>query len=405
MPSTPPVDPKVRNQLLREAHARSGRNLTELYRLSMPELEAIANGGTTPPPKVVIKAEEATVPPPTMKAPPPTSGDPAAAALANMIKPYLDQKVDLEEVKAVVNTALAGHREEVLKEVDERVKDLVSTIKVEHFDGEIIEVKGAHKHFKKLLFYCGIRQNTYLYGPPGSGKSTGARMAADALKLNFGLSSFALDSPKSELAGVKDPISGNYRRTAFRECIEHGGIYLGDEIDNISPSLGIWLNNALARDETGKGVWVDFPDGKILRHKDFVFVASANTGGRGGDLLHQGRRPLDAATLDRFAKIEWGYDTALETAIVAGITKKPAAKAWMQWVRDVRKFVTEQGIPLVASPRASFLGAHIIESAPENLFTVEDIAAETIFGGIIKADVRGTIIRACPMPVLEGFKA
>jgi cobaltochelatase CobS len=61
-----------------------------------------------------------------------------------------------------------------------------------------------------------------------------------------------------------------------------------------------------------------FPDGSIKRHPETVIIAAANTWGFGGDANYIGRAKLDAAFLDRFVTLAWGYDEDLERTIALG---------------------------------------------------------------------------------------
>jgi hypothetical protein len=122
---------------------------------------------------------------------------------------------------------------------------------------------------------------------------------------------------------------------------------------------------------------MDFPDGCIQRHPDFRVVAGANTFGTGADRQYVGRNQLDAASLDRYAVIDWGYDEALEASLVGAPAPKNAptpvsisplsadeaqskALAWFENVRKVRKAVDDLKVRHVVSPRATINGARLL---------------------------------------------
>jgi MoxR-like ATPase len=84
------------------------------------------------------------------------------------------------------------------------------------------------------------------------------------------------------LTGFKSA-SGEYISTEFREAFEKGGLFLFDEIDASYPQAVLAFNAALAND------YMDFPDKRILRHKDFYCIAAANTFGQGADRQYIGR--------------------------------------------------------------------------------------------------------------------
>ena len=128
------------------------------------------------------------------------------------------------------------------------------------------------------------------------------------LELPFRFISVCPTTTKSEFFGYRDAV-GKYHSTAFREIFEGGGVFLIDEIDNGNSSSLSVLNTALVNDHCA------FPDGNIERHPDAVFVAAANTIGRGADVRYIGRNALDATTLDRFVFVRMDIDENLEMLI------------------------------------------------------------------------------------------
>jgi MoxR-like ATPase len=104
----------------------------------------------------------------------------------------------------------------------------------------------------------------------------------------------------------------HYLPSDFVQKYEHGGVFLADEADNSDASTILVLNSALANGH------ITLPNGRrIVKHKDFVFIVSANTFGHGQSREYVGRSQLDAAFLDRFvgSTVEMGYDKKLETAL------------------------------------------------------------------------------------------
>lgn len=208
-----------------------------------------------------------------------------------------------------------------------------------------------HFRFPLLLTACnarlrdGHRLNVWLAGPAGTGKTTAARTAAKALKLDFYFNG-AIDSPY-KLTGFTDA-NGRTIRTAFREAWEKGGVYLFDEVDASSPGAILEFNAALAN-----GVCA-FPDAIVPRHKDCVVIAGANTTGLGASLEYVGRMKQDAAFLDRFVVIAWDLDPALEAAICANAQ-------WVARVRLVRERVKTRGVKgALVTPRATLYGEALL---------------------------------------------
>ena len=245
-----------------------------------------------------------------------------------------------------------------------------------------IDLDANHKHhtFGTLRYYVEQRQHVYLWGLPGSGKSTAAEQVAEELGLPYGYVSLNPQTSEFRLLGYKDAM-GVYQETVFRHCYEHGGVFCVDELDNANPALLTTLNGML---ESNLGA---FPDCIVHRHHDFVFVATGNTNGRGATKSFPDRRKMDCAMMDRLAFIEWGYDEILETAIackIAGSVK--VGTEVTKWVQAVREWAAEHAPLLAVTPRASFRLCAALHSPQTN----EELLDTVLFHGIDK-----DIVRAC----------
>jgi hypothetical protein len=297
-------------------------------------------------------------------------------------------------LKSVQNAASASALDAIRSEV-ESLRSLVTaskplSIRVEREGSEPVTIDGAHASMPRLIDRIQRRKNVYLYGLPGSGKSTAARMAATALGLEYGYISLNPQTPDNRLLGFMDLNPGGdapiYRETVFFRCYTKGGVFCIDELDNASASLLTTLNGMI---ENGHGA---FPCGVLPRHKDFVLVATGNTAGRGGDVMFPERRAFDAAFSERFCFIRWEYDLALEEALTIGRNQK--AGAWLQWVRDVRAFCLKERIRQFFSPRCSFTGAELLMDKGN---AISDVAEEIGFRGLSE-DLKARILAAHPLP-------
>lgn len=224
------------------------------------------------------------------------------------------------------------------------------TLKIIQDNVEPVSLPRQHKDFIKLLKLCktrsrgGHRLNVWMTGPAGSGKTTAAANVAKALSLPFYFCGAVNDEYK--LLGFMDA-QGRVVRTPFREAFEHGGVFLLDEIDGCHPSVVLALNAALANG------MCDFADGNVQRHPDCVIVAAANTWGTGATHEYVGRTKLDAASLDRFAPMEWAYDEEMELALSGN-------EEWARKVQGWRRKMMAAGIKHVISPRATYNGADML---------------------------------------------
>jgi hypothetical protein len=309
-------------------------------------------------------------------------------ALFHAIEPLIDAKmrdykVDPEEFRTLATDVAY---ETAKKLIEERV----TTTHVVEVHGEkgVATISGAHKQMPTLLEWVAMGENVYVWGPPGGGKTTAASQVAKALGLQFGYLSVNLQTPESRLVGFIAPNTTDYHRTMFRECYENGGVFLLDEVDNGADSLLTSLDGALDNKICA------FPDRLVDMHPNFVCIAAANTAGRGGSIMHAGRRQQDSAFVDRFSYLEWEYDEDLETNIVRSICPDDVAFEWLKWVRAVRNYVTENDIKLVVSPRSSYRGAKALARGMS--MGPEALADAVLFKGI-SSDVKRTVLANCPL--------
>lgn len=265
--------------------------------------------------------------------PAPVSGD-AASQLAALIASLAGGKasVDESQVRAIVRKELEG----VVFPV---------TVQVSTNGQEAKKLEGVHhRRFPQLLQMLNAGLNVWLAGPAGTGKTTAAHNAAEALGLPFYFNG-AIDN-EYKLLGFTDA-QGRVVSRPFRKAYEEGGVYLFDEVDASMPSAVLAFNAALANGSC------DFPDGNIKRHPNFRVIAAANTYGHGANAEYVGRARMDGAFLDRFVTLTWELDEALERSL-AGNDK------WVTYVQDVRRKVASKGIKVIISPRASIHGARML---------------------------------------------
>lgn len=220
----------------------------------------------------------------------------------------------------------------------------------------------VHKKTPMIIKALASGVNVYMHGPAGSGKTTVARKCAEAFQLEF----YFAAKVESEymLLGFKDA-KGETVRTQFRDAYEHGGVFLFDEMDASSASAVVALNAALAN-----GV-CPFPDGIVHRHARFYAIGAGNTKLTGATRAYQGRNQLDAASIDRFAFIEFGYDDELERALATD-------QGWCKYVQAVRAAVAERGLNHLVTPRATYDGCRLLADG----FDWAEVASMCIYKGL-----------------------
>jgi MoxR-like ATPase len=201
-----------------------------------------------------------------------------------------------------------------------------------------------HYQLPTLIQILATKLNVYLVGPAGAGKTYAAIQCSKALGVEFYFTGAVASEFK--LTGFIDA-QGRIVSTEFRKAFENGGLFLFDEIDASYPQAVLAFNAALSND------YMDFPDKKVSRHKNFYCIAAANTYGQGADRQYVGRNQLDAASLDRFVFLDWKYDENLERELAGN-------QDWSDYVQKIRRYIETQRIRHVVSPRASIHGAKLL---------------------------------------------
>lgn len=246
----------------------------------------------------------------------------------------------------------------------------VQELVVQRIDLTTISIDSPHPVLVDLIDEISLQHHVYLYGPAGSGKSTGGEQAAKALGIDFYSVSLNRQSTPTLLTGFIDA-QGKYAETDFFKAFTRGGLYLIDEMDNASGNLLTTLNTALANG------YMSFPCGQMPMNANFYCVGTGNTIGLGADRQYNERQQLDAATIDRFSFLPWGYDEHSELAWALAIND--ACKPWVDAVQKIRRNAEANNIRCAVTPRASIKGAKKLLQRPNMAFA--DMAAMYIFKG------------------------
>lgn len=248
-----------------------------------------------------------------------------------------------DDLVAELDTALVKHIDNKLDGELDAIRKIMNkhqTLKVVTENGTN-SIKGVkHKQLKVLLKTVGAGLNVMLTGSAGSGKTHSAEQVATALGLKFYALSVGAQTSKSDIVGFIDA-GGTYRTTPFRQAYENGGVFVMDEIDAGNSNVLVQINSALSN-----GI-CSFPDKQVKAHKDFRFIATANTYGKGESIKYVGRNRLDAATLDRFTIIYWDIDDKVEEAMADGDT------AIYKAIKAARDYCDKNNIDAMITPRTT----------------------------------------------------
>ena len=218
-----------------------------------------------------------------------------------------------------------------------------------------------HNKFEHILKLVTANIPTLLIGPAGSGKNHTLEQVSEALDLDFYFSNAITQEFK--LTGFIDA-NGLYHETQFYKAFKNGGLFFLDEIDASIPEVLIILNSAIANK------YFDFPTGRVKAHEDFRVVAAGNTMGTGADALYVGRSQLDAATIDRFAQVEFNYDSEVEEQLASNTDLS-------DFIKSARKALTNNSMQYTVSMR-SIINASKIDGVVEDTFAVKGIILKTI---------------------------
>jgi len=295
-----------------------------------------------------------------------------ATAIATAIAPLMQAQLNEERVNELIDGKITDLAAFVERKVQEVVKANTLQVEIKLPSGEVKAVGRQHRQFPQLVSYLGLRLNVYLAGDAGSGKTTAAEKAAEALGLRFYGQSMGPQTTASNIFGFVAANGSYVPGFIYRPMVE-GGVVLFDEIDRCNEAILTMLNSTLANG------FCLFPNGELSKaHPDFIVIAAGNTFGFGASSDFHTARKQDRALLSRFVRLAWDYDEEFERSLV------PAQfHGWVAYVQRIRKVAVQHGIPsLRLTPRTSIYGARLLAAGrprPE----VEDA---TIWCGIPEDD-------------------
>lgn len=250
-------------------------------------------------PRATVKTVEEPAATPVQEPEPVQAETPSGDAISAAFAPLF---------AGVANTVKAQILAEIRPLIEQAAKSakITTELEVKTVNGTHTANGVFHERFNDILQLIGNNIPVYLFGPAGTGKSYTAKQIAKALGLDFHYSTTVQNV--YELTGFIDA-GGVYHTTEFRTAFEQGGVFMIDELDASCPESLVCINTAIANR------YFAFPDKPVTAHKDFRVIAAGNTVGTGANDEYTGRAVIDASTLNRFARIYFGYSESVEKSL------------------------------------------------------------------------------------------
>jgi MoxR-like ATPase len=253
-----------------------------------------------------------------------------------------------EDMKSKIVGLASDAGAEVAHAVAEDIinKNLPRRLEIKINNKEIINLDAEPRHeaFPRILKRILRGQHVYMVGGAGTGKTHLFKQVCVGAGYDLETEFFPIDQAltKYDVKGFKSP-TGEYIETLVYKCVRDGGLLCIDEADMWAAAALGALNSILAND------FGAFPNGILKVHPRFRCIVAANTYGHGATMQYQGRNPLDAASLDRFAYEVVDYDPALEIQIYGN-------HPWIKYVQKVRGAIAQLRLDHIVSMRASARG-------------------------------------------------
>lgn len=294
----------------------------------------------------------------------------------------------LERVQELVDKAKAELTESLSAGMVKRI-EFVNAV------GEVKPVNGlVHPQVPQVAAWIRAGVPVWAWSAAGSGKTHMARQIAAMLEVEPYIVSVDPTLTVSKLMGYRNVANGDFVPGFAYKPYSEGGLFALDEIDTGDPGVIASANALLSNNH------YLFPNNETLtKHAKFGVLAMGNTKGMGAVAGYTARNRLDAATLDRFAIVEFKYDNGLEAALACGngVPGKlwehgePATpqiqNAYVEWVQKVRAYCKDS---VLISPRASINGCKALRAG----IPVKEVVDALVFK-LVTEDTRTRIVDNC----------
>ena len=355
-----------------------------------------------PEPVNAAKVEVVQPPQPATVLP---TGDDLVSIIVRAVQPHIKAAAGVDEVavRAIAKDEVSKLEwPDFEKLINDAVKDGMKNVPPTRIEivrgGDVRTLTGlVHPQVTQAAVWLSAGVPVWAWSAAGSGKTHSARQIAEALGVEACIVSVDPTLTVSKLLGYRNVMNGDFVEGYIYKVYKSGGLLCLDEIDTGDPGVIASINALLSN-----GHYL-FPNGETVeKHAKFYVMACANTKGTGAVAGYTARNKLDAATLDRFAVIEWKYDDGLESALACGIgapaapwkcgtaADQDAQQSYVTWVKQVRAHV---GNSVLISPRASINGCKALRAGVPMSEVIEALVFK-----LVTDDSRKRIIDTCSLP-------
>lgn len=215
-----------------------------------------------------------------------------------------------------------------------------------------------HPVLPQLVSNLAINLPVCIIGPTGSGKTRAVRQAAAALDIppeRTLIKQVNRLTPPSDFLGFTNA-TGAYSSRLFVELLrqEEPCLICIDEMDNGNENVLMLLKGLFSG-------YLETPDGPLtIKENNVRVMATMNTYGLGATREYVGRGPQDAALLNEFCKLDWGYDLSFEKELALmefqrwntkKILKTKDVETMCKILQEARDKIQEVGFRVIVSTR------------------------------------------------------